>query len=60
MENSGDNIRNSLLKRQNALEKFTILKYNFSLTKERITREIEEARTLWKKTFEKLPNHPFK
>ena len=59
MNNPGNNIRNSLLKRQEALNRFKTRKEAFLIAKEQITKDIEEARTIWKTTLEQLPNQPF-
>jgi hypothetical protein len=59
MNNAGNNIRKSLLKRQKALDKFKVRKENFLLAKEKIIKDIEEARSIWRKTMEQIPNQPF-
>lgn len=59
MNNAGNNIRKSLLKRQEALDKFKARKESFLLAKKQIAKDIEEARTIWEKTLEQLPNRPF-
>jgi hypothetical protein len=59
MNNVGDNIKKSLLKQQEALNRFRARKAAFLFAKEQITKEIEEARTIWEKTLEQLPNQPF-
>jgi len=59
MNNAGNNIRNSLQKRQEALTRFKARKDAFLLTKRQITKDIEEARNIWKNTLEKLPRQEF-
>ncbi len=54
-----DNIKKSLLKQQEALARYRARKAEFLVSKEQITREIEEARIIWKKTMEQMPNLPF-
>ena len=58
-DNTITNIRKSLLKRQEALDKFKAVKESFLLAKEQITRDIEEARTIWRNTLEQLPKQEF-
>ena len=55
MDNVGNNIRMSLLKRQEAFIRFKAKKKAFSLLKEQITKDIEETRIIWEKTMEQLP-----
>lgn len=59
MNNAGENIRKSLQKRQEALDRFRVLQNNFLMTRQQILREIEEARTIWEKTKKQLPNQGF-
>jgi len=59
MKNVGNNIRRSIIKRQEAIERFQARKREFLITKEQIIKEIEEARETWKNTLEKLPVHEF-
>lgn len=59
MKNVGDNIKKSLMKQQEALNRFRARKAAFLFAREKITKEIEEARTIWEKTLEQLPNLPF-
>lgn len=59
MNNAENNIRKSLLKRQEALNKFRAHKEDFLIAKERIKKDIEEASIIWKSTVEKLPLHEF-
>ena len=56
MNNTGDTIRRSLLKRQDALNKFKAKNEAFFMTKKQILKEIEEAKTIWERTIEQLPN----
>ncbi len=53
------NIKKGLLKRQQALNKFKASQQTFLLTKQQITKEIEEARIIWLQTLEQLPNKEF-
>jgi hypothetical protein len=57
MNNSVETIRGSLLKRQKALNKFKVMNETFFITKREILKEIEEAKTVWKRTIEQLPNN---
>ena len=59
MKNVGAGIRNSMIKRQAALERFRARKIAFLTAREEITKEIEEARTIWEETLKQLPNLPF-
>lgn len=59
MDNACNNIRMSLLKRQNALNKFKASREAFVLKKEQIAKDIEEARNIWEKTLEQLPKQEF-
>ena len=59
LEKTIDKIRKSLQKRQEAMDKFKALQNNFLASKARITSEINEARTIWAKAMERLPNLPF-
>ncbi len=59
MKNVGAGIRNSMIKRQAALERFRERKIAFLTAREEITKEIEEARTIWEETLKQLPNLPF-
>jgi len=60
MNNAGNNIRKSLLKRQEAMARFKARKENFLLAKEQILKDIEEARTIWNNTLGQLPEQEFK
>ena len=59
MNNVGTKLRQSTLKRQEALNKFKVKKEAFLLSKVQIMKDIEEARTIWKVTLEQLPRQPF-
>jgi hypothetical protein len=59
MNNAGESIKRSIARRQEALEKFQAKKREFMIIKEQITKDIEEARTLWHKTLKELPEQPF-
>ena len=52
-------VKRGIAKRQEAIEKFQAKKKDFLLTKELITKEIDEARKIWKTTLEQMPNRPF-
>ena len=60
MKNVETKLKQSLLKRQEALIKFKARKEAFLLAKEQITRDIEEARIIWRQTLEQLPDQPFR
>lgn len=55
MEEAENGIRRGIEKRQEALERFLAKKRAFFISKEKITREIEEARALWQQTLKQLP-----
>ena len=59
MSNTGDNIRKSLLKRQEALERFKVRKESFLIFRKQTIKDIEEAREIWAKTLEQLPKQEF-
>jgi hypothetical protein len=59
MNNPGNNIRKSLLKTQEALNKFKARKEAFLLEKKQILKEIEEAKSIWESTVKQLPNQEF-
>ncbi len=59
MNNAGNNIRKSLLKRQEAMAKHIARKEEFVNKRERIIQDVEEARNIWKKTMEQLPKTEF-
>jgi hypothetical protein len=49
----------SLLKREEAMMKHIARKEAFLRSREKIIKEIEEARTIWKHTLEQLPVQEF-
>ena len=59
MDNLNSNLRQCLQKQQEAIDKFKKKKEAFLLSKARIKNDIEEARTIWLNTLEKLPGQPF-
>jgi len=59
MNITGNNIKKSLQKRQEGLNKFIDAKYAFLLKREQIIKDIEEARNIWEKTLEQLPKQEF-
>jgi hypothetical protein len=59
MKNAGNVIKHSIVKRQEAIEKFLVKKREFLITKEQITKDINEARTIWQNTLKQLPEQPF-
>ena len=59
MKNIGTNIKRSLLKQQEALERFKSRREDFLIAKEQITKEIEEAGKIWKNTLKQLPKQEF-
>ena len=56
MNNPGNNVRKSLLKNQEALNRFKARKEAFLLEKKQIQKEIEEAKSIWESTVKQLPN----
>jgi hypothetical protein len=59
MKDVSANIRKCLEKRQEALGRFQARKAAFLLAKEQITKDIEEARIIWKQTLDQLPGSGF-
>ncbi|MEI8048330.1 MAG: hypothetical protein WCI92_13180 [Bacteroidota bacterium] len=59
MKNVPDSIRNSLQKRQEAMDKFTARRTAFLVEKEQIIKDIEDARAIWRSTLAQMPNLPF-
>lgn len=59
MKNIGTNVKRSLLKQQEALERFKSRREDFLIAKEQITKEIEEAGKIWKNTLKQLPKQEF-
>ena len=59
MNNAGNNIRNSLLKRQEVMARHNARKEEFMKERERIIQDIEKARNIWENTLELLPKQEF-
>jgi hypothetical protein len=59
MSKIGDKLRMSLQKREDALNRFKTREKEFHQSKKEILRDIEEARTIWLKTLEQIPNPDF-
>jgi len=59
MDNIGNNIRRSLQKRQEAIDKFKARRESFLLVKGKITKDIEEAGNIWRDTLKQLPKREF-
>jgi hypothetical protein len=59
MKNAGNNIRKSLLKRQEAIARHIARKETFLIAKEQMIKDIEQARTIWKNTLDQLPKSEF-
>ena len=59
MKNAAESIRKSIIKRQEAIEKFHTKRREFLAAKEGITKDIAEARTIWETALKQLPNLPF-
>ncbi|MEI7524196.1 MAG: hypothetical protein WCJ95_07705 [Mariniphaga sp.] len=59
MKNFAIIMKNSLLKKEEALAKFKERREAFLLAKGQITRDIEEARTTYKQVLEQLPKNGF-
>jgi len=59
MNNVENRMKISLMKRQQAFEKFQARKEAFRLAKTRMIKDIEEARIIWLDTLKKLPVPPF-
>ena len=59
MKDVAAKVENGLVKRQQALDRFNAKKEAFFRTREQLRKDIEEARTIWKKTLEQLPEQPF-
>ena len=55
----GEKIRMGLVKRQEALSRFKEKKAAFLIAREQIKKDIEEAREIWQKTLEQIPDPPF-
>ena len=59
MSNTGNNIRKSLQKRMEALQRFNVRKESFLIFRGQTIKDIEEAREIWVKTLEQLPKQEF-
>lgn len=59
MSRIAENYIKSLQKRQEALDKFTARRTAFLISKDLITKEIEDARKILQTTFELLPKYKF-
>ena len=59
MDNVGNNIKRSLQKRQDALNKFHAKKDAFLLAQEQIKKDIEEARDIWENTIKPITINNF-
>lgn len=59
MNNSGNTIREGLIKRVEAMAKHNARKDEFVKTRARMIQDIEEARRIWKLTLEQLPKQEF-
>ena len=60
MKNITAKIHNSLLKREEAINRYNARREAFLAAKEQITGEFEEARKIWLETLEQLPLQEFK
>jgi hypothetical protein len=54
------NIKRSIIKQQEAMARFQAKKAEFLIAKEQITKDIDEARSIWQETLKLLPEQPFK
>jgi hypothetical protein len=59
MNHAVESIRRSLVKRQEALQKYDDYRQAFLLAKKQITQDIEDARSIWISTREQLPKKEF-
>jgi len=59
MNNTGENIRKRLRKRQWALLKFKVRREYFLLFREQMKNDIEQARKIWIETLDQLPKNEF-
>lgn len=59
MKNVGVNIKRSMAKQQEAMVKFQTKKMEFLIAKQQIMKDVEEARQIWMKALEQMPNLPF-
>lgn len=59
MCNIENDVRKVLHKRLEAIAKHNARKVEFFKTKKRMIQEIEEARSIWKRTMKLFPKHEF-
>ena len=59
MNDTGNTIRKSLEKRQEAILKHTRRKEAFLIRKEQMIKDMEEARIIWKNLMDQLPHSEF-
>lgn len=59
MNNPGEKIRLSLLKRQEAYKIFTERKAEFLILKEQVNKDIEDARSIYMSAMSQLPKSEF-
>jgi hypothetical protein len=59
MNNTGNTIREGLMKRVEAMAKHNARKEEFVKKRARMIHDIEEARNIWKITLEQLPKREF-
>lgn len=59
MWNIENDVRKVLHKRLEAMARHNVRKVEFFETKERMIQDIEEARSIWKRTMELFPKHEF-
>jgi hypothetical protein len=59
MKDVSEKMKQSLLKQQEALNRFRARKAAFLLSKEQITKDMEEARELWISTVRQMPDREF-
>ncbi len=59
MKNKGNNIREILQKRLDAMAKHNARRLEFAKTRERNIADIEEARKIWRDTMAQLPKTEF-
>jgi hypothetical protein len=59
MNNTGNTIRDSLKKRQEAILKHIERKKAFLERKEQMLKEMQEARLIWKNLMDQLPHTEF-
>jgi hypothetical protein len=59
MKNIGNIISRSIIKQQEALERFQTIKRDYFFTRDQIRKDIEEAKKIWRNTLEQLPKQEF-